>query len=107
MRGGLLREILVFKEPKTMTGKSGFAKIEYVPFLTCRAYRKKLSSVVGDGVNAMEEFIGNTIVFQLRYHPDIKENQLVEYQGREYKIILLDRRIKDNTYLITLSKINE
>lgn len=103
MRAGLLRETLIFKELKEISSPSGFVKKEYVPILTCKAYKKKLSSVIGDGVNAMEQFIGNTIVFQIRYNPTIKENQKVEYQGKDYSITLLDRQ-QDNTYLITLAK---
>lgn len=103
MRAGLLRETLIFKELKEVRSPTGFVKKEYVPALTCKAYKKKLSSVIGDGVSAMEQFIGNTIVFQVRYYPVIKENQKVEYQGQDYSITLLDRQL-DNTYLITLTK---
>lgn len=103
MRAGLLKETLIFKEWKEITTLSGFVKKEYVPILTCKAYKKKLSSVIGDGVNAMEQFIGNAIVFQVRYYPVIKENQKVEYQGKDYTITMLDRQ-RDNTYLITLTK---
>lgn len=105
MRAGLLRETLIFKELKEVRSSSGFVKEEYVPILTCKTYKKKLSSVIGDGVNAMEKFIGNTIVFQVRYYPVIKEDQRVEYQGKNYSITLLDRQ-RDNTYLITLTKID-
>lgn len=103
MRAGLLRETLIFKELKEVRSPTGFVKKEYAVVLTCKAYKKKLSSVIGDGVNAMEQFIGNTIVFQVRYYPVIKENQKVEYQGKDYSITLLDRQ-RDNTYLITLTK---
>lgn len=108
MRAGLLREILVFKDPLPVTSPSGAVKKVYKKVYSCKAYRKKLSSVRdADGLNAMEEFIGNTLVFQLRYHPVINENQRVLYQGNDYSITLLDRQIHDNTYLITLTKINK
>ncbi|WP_042372640.1 phage head closure protein [Bacteroides neonati] len=107
MRAGLLRELLVFKELKQVQSNSGAAKKEYVPILTCKAYRKKQATVVDrDGVNAMEQFTGCIIVFQTRYYPVIKENQRVEYQGRDYSISLLDKQ-GDNTYLITLTKIDK
>lgn len=107
MRAGLLNETLVFKDLKDIKSPSGFVKKEYVAVLTCKAYRKKLATVVDrDGVNAMEQFTGRIIVFQVRYYPVIKENQQVEYQGRDYSITLLDRQ-RDNTYLVTLTKIDK
>ncbi len=106
MRAGLLTERLVFKELVQEKSATGAIRKEYKPVLTCRAYRKKLSAVVDrDGVNAMEQFIGQMIVFQVRYYPVIKESQRVEYQGRDYEIKLLDRQ-RDNTYVITVEKLN-
>lgn len=107
MRAGLLRELLVFKELKQVQSNSGAAKKEYVPILTCKAYRKKQAAVVDrDGVNAMEQFTGHMLIFQVRYYPVIKDNHRVEYQGNDYSIILLDKQ-RDNTYLITLTKIDK
>ena len=107
MRAGLLREILIFQELKLIQSETGAAKKEYVTILTCKAYRKKQAMEVSrDGVSAMEQFTGHTIVFQTRYYPLIKENQRVEYQGRQYSIALLDKQM-DNTYLITLTKIDK
>ncbi|MEG1685858.1 MAG: phage head closure protein [Bacteroides sp.] len=106
MRAGLLRDRIYFKELREIRSPTGFVKKEYYNIFSCKAYRKKLSTVLGNGIDAMEEFIGNTIVFQIRYYPIIKNNQRVEYQGNEYDISLLDRQI-DNTYIITLTKINK
>ena len=106
MRAGLLRETLVFKELEEITSPTGFVKKEYKEVFRCKAYRKKLSSIIDkDGLNAGEEFIGNIAVFQIRYYPVINEDQRVEYQGRIYSITLLDRQ-RDNTYLITITKMN-
>lgn len=107
MRAGLLKETLVFKELKEITSSSGFVRKEYAPVLACKASRRKMSAVVDkDGVNAMEQFVGRMIVFQVRCYPVIKENQQVEYQGKDYSITLLDRQ-RDNTYLVTLTKIDK
>lgn len=105
MRAGLLNETLSFKELKEVTSPSGFVKKEYVSVLTCKAYRVRLSASA-EGVNAMEQFTGHIIVFQVRCYPAIKENQRVEYQGKDYSITLLDRQ-RDNTYLVTLTKIDK
>lgn len=107
MRAGLLREILVFEEIQSVTSPSGAVKKEYVKVYTCKAHKKKLSLIRdADGMNAMEEFTGHTLVFQVRYHPVINEELRVLYQDRYYSISLLDPQISDNTYLITLTKMN-
>ena len=46
-------------------------------------------------------------MIQVRYSPKINDQQIVEFQGVNYKIILLDRNIADNTYLVNVNKINE
>lgn len=107
MRAGLLREILFFEELQTITSPSGAVKKDYVRVYTCKGYKKKLSLIRdADGMNAMEEFTDNTLIFQVRFHPLINEKQRVSYQGRYYSISLLDWQRSDNTYLVTLSKMN-
>lgn len=107
MRAGLLRETLIFKGLVSEQSPSGAIRKEYQPILTCKASRRKMSAVVDQsGVNAMEQFIGSIVVFQTRYYPTIKENQRVSWQGRDYEIKLLDYRKEDNSYLITLEKLN-
>lgn len=107
MRAGLLRETITFEELRETKTVSGFMKKEYTPALTVKANRKKLSAIVGDAINASEEFIGKTLIFQVRFHPAIKDNQRVSYLGRKYNIELLDKQMQDNTYLVTCRKINE
>lgn len=107
MRAGELTEKLEFQELQQIKLDSGFARKEYVKVLTARAARRKLVAVVDkDGVNASEQFIGNMILFQVRYNPIINDNQQVIYQGAKYSIQLLDRK-PDNTYIITLKKKND
>lgn len=107
MRAGLLRETLVFKEPISEQSDSGAVKVVYNPVLTSRASRKKMSTVVNsDGVKALEKFVGHVVIFQVRYNPLINERQRVVWQGREYEITLLDWRREDNSYLVTLNKLN-
>ena len=71
-----------------------------------KAYRKKLSASVGNGINASEEFIGNTLVFQTRKYSFINEDVRIKYRNNFYKVILIDLQ-NDNSYLITCSKVNE
>lgn len=107
MRSGLLsRETIGICELQKSTSASGAETREYVETHKIKAYRKKLSASVGDGINASEEFIGNTLVFQVRKYSFLNENVRIKYRSNFYKIILLDLQ-SDNTYLITCSKVNE
>lgn len=107
MKAGLLREILTFKELGKVQSPSGAVKREYVPVFTCKAFRRKMSAVVDkESVNAMEQFIGRIIIFQVRNYPVIKESQRVAYRDQEYEIKLIDPQ-SDNSLLITLEKLNK
>lgn len=106
MRAGLLRETIHIYELQKATSASGAEKREYVETHKIKAYRKKLSASVGTGVNASEEFIANTLVFQVRKYSFLNENIRIKYGSNFYKVILLDLQ-SDNTYLLTCSKVNE
>lgn len=108
MRAGLLNEWITFYGLKEARTPSGAVEKNYDEvILKARCYRKKLTAYAGGGLNANEEFIANTLIFQVRYNPAINERQRIGYQGRMYEIVLLDKQHKDNTYLITCSKVNK
>ncbi|MFV0326885.1 MAG: head-tail adaptor protein [Bacteroides xylanisolvens] len=106
MRAGELREKLEFYELQTVENPvTGSRKEKYVFLLYARAAKRRLTAVVNpDGISASEKFIGNIIVFQVRYNPRIKENQRIVYENQKYDIKLLDRQ--GNSYIITLHKVN-
>lgn len=107
MRAGLLRDIAIFKEPRKIVSDTGAVNTEYVPILRARAYKRRFSNITDkDKVDAKEVFYGHFGVIQVRFNPLIRENQIVEFRGVEYKIILLDKQ-QDNTYLVNINKLNE
>ncbi|MBK5721372.1 phage head closure protein [Dysgonomonas sp. Marseille-P4677] len=107
MRAGLLREILVIQELRPVQSASGAMKKDYVSILKVRGNKLKLTAVMDrDGVNAGEEFLGDMIIFQIRYNPNINDSQRVIFQNIKYKIKLIDKQT-DNSLLLTLQKINE
>lgn len=107
MRAGLLREILVFKSPVETKSPTGAVKKDYQEVYRCRACRRKMALIADkDGVSAMEQFIGHTLVFQVRNCPVIKENQHVVYNGNEYLLKMVNPQLSDNTLLLTLEKID-
>jgi hypothetical protein len=106
MRAGLLREILVFKELREHQSETGFVVKEYEEVFRCKGYRRKMSLVVDkDGINAMEQFIGRTIVFQIRAYPIIKDSQRVVYMNNIYEIKMIDPQ-RDNTLILTLGRVD-
>ena len=104
IQAGKLREILVFKELQTRTTESGFQSKEYVQVYKCRGEKMRLS-VVAENINAMEEFLADTVIMKVRYNPVIKESCRVEWQGRTYEIRLLDHQ-PDNSFVMTLKRVN-
>lgn len=107
MRAGLLKEILVFEEPVEVQTSTGFPRQTWNPVLTCKAYKKKHTATPGDEMNALEEFVENTVVFQTYRYPVIKETQRIIWNGNIYRITLLDPQAFDNSYLITCKKDNK
>ena len=106
MRAGLLNETIHILKLQKITSETGAEKKEYVETHKIKAYRKKLSASVGNGINASEEFIANILVFQVRKYSFLNENMRIKYRNNFYEIISLDPQM-DNTYLTTCSKINE
>lgn len=106
MRAGLLTDTIHILEEQKTTSETGAQKKEYVETHKIKAYRKKLSASVGSGINANEEFIANTLVFQVRKYSFLNENIRIKFGKNTYSIISLDLQ-RDNTYLITCSKVNE
>lgn len=107
MRAGLLTEIVCIYELVKSTHESGEEIKEYLPKYHIKANRKKLTAVVGNGINANEEFIGNTLILQTRKYSFLNENVRIKYGDNMYKVLLLSLESDKNSYLITCSKINK
>ena len=107
MRAGLMRDIVTFETPEETQDNTGFVRKEWKPVLTCKVYRKKLTAQTGDEMNADESFIENTVQFQTYRYPVINDSQRILWNGKRYRIVLLDPQQVDNTYLITCKKEND
>lgn len=106
MRAGLLTETIAIHQLQITKSATGAQRKEYVETHRVKAYRKKLSAAVGSGVNVSEEFISNTVIFQVRRYSFLNENVRIKYGDSLYKIRLLDPQ-SDGSYLITCTKVNE
>ena len=58
-------------------------------------------------VDADEVFHSNELTFRLRYRKEIKETNIVVYEGERYRITSLNPWKEENQITIMLSKINE
>ena len=104
MRAGLLKERVAFLRAEEKETASGYVQKDFHTVYRCRAYRRKLAAT--DGVDAMEDFITQTVMLQVRRHPLMEGCDRVEYQGRAYKLVLADLQT-DNTLILTCKLINE
>lgn len=106
MRAGLLKEILVFEEPTEIKTPAGSIEKEWSPVFSCKAYKKKLTASGGEEMNAYEDFIEKTVIFQTYQYPIIKDTMRIRWSGNLYRIVLLDPQRQDRSYLITCRKEN-
>lgn len=88
MNAGILRTpIKVYGKEKRKT-LSGFEEEHDVLLYEPRAYiRKQMQSYDKDGVQAMEQFFGSTLVFKVRTYTRLGEAKEVEYKGKRYYIV--------------------
>ena len=59
------------------------------------------------GINADELFHTNELTFRLRYRKEIKETDIVVYEGDRYRITSINKYLEDNQLIIMIQKINQ
>lgn len=105
IQSGLLRETLYFYERVETQSNSGYKSTEDAFKLKARAQRlKNKEKYLTD---AEELFHTSELTFKLRYRKEIKDTDIVEYDGERYRITSTDKYIDANQLTIILSKINE
>lgn len=102
---GQLTEILQFYQVVETQSESGFKHTEEVLRFQVRAERLKNSE--NFVVEADELFHSTFLTFRLRYRREIKETDIVVYEGQRYRIISLDKYTQENQLTIKIEKINE
>jgi SPP1 family predicted phage head-tail adaptor len=102
---GHLTEILSFyKVVETQSG-SGFKSTDEVFMFRVRAERLKNKETYL--VDADELFHSSELTFRMYYRKEIEETNIVEYEGKRYRIVSLDKYMDDNQLTIILAKIND
>ena len=102
---GQLTEYLDFYEIVEVQSESGFKHPEEVFMFRVRAERTKNKE--NYVVDADEVFHSNELTFRLRYRKEIKETDIVVYEGERYRITSLQPWKQDGEMKIIISKINE
>ena len=105
VNSGQLTELLEFYEIVEIQSGSGFKKSEERFKFRTRAQRlKNRESYL---VDSQELFHSSELTFKVRYRSDIKETDIVVYDGSKYRITSLDKFTEANQLTIIVSKINE
>ena len=105
MRAALLREFITIYRFENVQSPTGEITKQKKEIALLRAYRIK-----SNGSNkevAKELFDSQSIVFQIRYFPDVQDSDIISYKDTEYKITNIDENIWDRTLKITVQKINK
>lgn len=105
MRAALLREFIIIYRYENVQSPTGEITKQKKEIALLRAYRLKST-----GTNkevAKELFDSQSIVFQIRYFPDVQDSDIISYKDTEYKIVFIDENIWDRTLKITVQKINK
>lgn len=102
---GQLTEYLEFYQVVETQSESGFKHTDEVFMFRVRAERTKNKE--NYVVDADEVFHSNELTFRLRYRKEIKETNIVVYEGERYRITSLNPWKEENQITIMLAKINE
>ena len=102
---GKLTEHLDFYEVVETQSDSGYKHSEEVFMFSVRAERTKNKETYL--VDAEELYHSNELTFRLRYRKEIKETNIVVYEGDRYRITSLNPWKEENQITIILQKINE
>ena len=105
MRAALLREFITIYRYENVQSPTGEITKQKKEIALLRAYRLKSNSQNKEV--AKELFDSQSIVFQIRYFPDIQDSDILVYKDTEYKITFIDENIWDRTLKITVQKINK
>lgn len=108
MRASLLaREFISLYRYENIQSSSGEITKEKKLIKNTRCYVIKNSLNTTNEEQAKELFDQPKLVFQVRFIPDLTDQDILEYNNNEYRIIHIDQNIWDRTLKISAVKINK
>lgn len=106
MRAGLLREPILFQKRERIQSPSGAYTFKMVILLRTKCHKLR-ERPIGIEINAKEEFYEQDLRVQCRDNPLIDASTDVMFQNKSYRILLIDKQIKDKSVIIHLKLNNE
>lgn len=103
---GNLKEIVIIYDNQDVQSESGFIKKTKVQIYKAKFERIKISFKQNED-NAKELFTESNLIIRLRLTDKVKENQTALIDTINYKIIGVEKYIKDREMKLTLEKINK
>lgn len=105
MRAGLLTEHITFLKPKIEKTETGSESNTYVPVHNCRA---RVTYSGGDRLNENGDiFYSHTINFEIRQGYDFTELYRIEWEGRYYRILYIEKNRSNQSITIKTELIND
>jgi hypothetical protein len=105
MRAGLLTDTISFYSISNTKSSSGAIIKNKTLVISSRC--QVLKNTGKNGVLNSEEFNSNLLEVKVRYNPIINETLKVLLRGKTYKIENIFLNKKDNSYSISLKKVDE
>lgn len=105
MNAGILKTPIKLYGKERAKTASGYEEERLVLLYEPRAYiRKQMQSYDKDGVQALEQFFGSTIVFKVRNFSRLSECCECDYKGQRYSIVQQQEQYDRTTLLVCKRK---
>lgn len=105
MRAGLLTNKIEILRPEIVKSSTGFQQTVYNPDIVCRAY-VKYNSAGRSEING-EVVFTRSITFQIRRFYDFDENCRIRWKYRDYRILSIEHKRKEQLIEIITEIIEE
>lgn len=105
MRAGLLTEQIRLLRPINIVSGTGANQVTYDPAFRCRAY---VQYTGGNRTNTNDEvFWVHNVIFTIRRFYNLDEKYRIEWKGRQYEILSIERKYNEQDITITTQLVNE
>ena len=105
MQSGLLTEKITFLKLVKVKTNTGSEDNTYVKEHKCRA---KVSYTGGDRVNENGDiFYSHNVIFEIRQGLDFNELYRIEWEGRQYRILCIEKNKHNQSIKITTELVND
>lgn len=104
MRAGLLKEPITILQPHIITNEYGEETTEYLHKYATRA---RVTHSGGNRVENIEIYLNDYRDFQIRIYVDICDYDRIEWDGKQYRILSIDRNKEQQNITIKTERVND